>query len=46
MTEKTMTEKYNLEERILGFMMGIGIGTLIGFLLHDRNRREFPERVR
>lgn len=33
-----MTEKRNLDERILGFIMGIGVGALIGFLLHERER--------
>ncbi len=40
-----MMEKHNLEERILGILMGISIGTVIGFLLHERERKH-PRRER
>jgi hypothetical protein len=30
-----MLPKRELEERVLGLLMGIGIGTVLGFLLRD-----------
>ena len=34
-----MQKQSEIEERILGLIMGIGIGTIIGFLLHASERR-------
>jgi hypothetical protein len=35
----TMQKPSELEERILGLIMGIGIGAIIGFLLRSSERR-------
>jgi len=34
-----MQKPFELEERILGLIMGIGIGAIIGFLLRASERR-------
>jgi hypothetical protein len=34
-----MQKQSEIEERILGLIMGIGIGTVIGFLLRASERR-------
>ncbi len=33
-----MTRKSSLEERILGVLMGLGLGVFVGFFLRDRER--------
>ena len=35
-----MLPKRELEERVLGLLMGIGIGTVLGFLLRHSERGE------
>ena len=35
-----MLPKRELEERVLGLLMGIGIGTVLGFLLRDSEDRQ------
>ncbi len=35
-----MQKQSEIEERILGLIMGIGIGTVIGFLLRASERRD------
>lgn len=31
-----MTTRHDLDERILGVLMGVGLGVLLGFFLKDR----------
>ncbi len=45
MTQLT-TEKPNLDERILGLLMGLGLGVLVGFLLRDRSGTPEPTSAR
>jgi len=37
-----MTSKHDLDERILGLLMGLGFGVLVGFFLRDRGSQPEP----
>jgi hypothetical protein len=37
-----MTPKNSLEERILGLLMGLGLGVFVGFFLRDRGTAPRP----
>lgn len=39
-----MQKQPDIEERILGLIMGLGIGTVIGFLLRASERRDDASR--
>jgi hypothetical protein len=39
MRKPTGVKQAEIEERILGLIMGIGIGAIIGFLLHALEQR-------
>ena len=41
-----MTGKRNFEERILGLLMGLGLGVFVGFFLRDRERTPETTSVR
>ncbi len=34
-----MTNPNNLDERVFGLLMGLGLGVFIGFFLRDSNRK-------
>ncbi len=41
-----MTPKSSLEERILGLLMGLGLGVFVGFFLRDRDTKTEPTSAR
>jgi hypothetical protein len=41
-----MTQKSNLEERVLGLLMGLGLGVFVGFFLRDRDTKPGPTLAR
>jgi hypothetical protein len=41
-----MTRERNLDERILGLLMGLGLGVVVGFFLRDRDRAPEPTAAR
>jgi hypothetical protein len=41
-----LTKERNLDERILGLLMGLGLGVVVGFFLRDRGRVPEPDAAR
>jgi hypothetical protein len=40
------TDRRNVEERILGLLMGLGVGVFLGFFLRDRPHAPQPTSAR
>lgn len=40
--EEPVMQKHDLEERIIGLLMGLGIGTVIGIFLRDSGSHPVP----